>query len=431
MMDFRDNMHKCQEYVHGLEEEKKKIQVFQRELPLCLELVTQAIEACKQQLSGTTRTATTTTTTTECLNGHSECSEQTTSGDGPILEEFIPLKRNHNFNDVEDQHECNKPQINIITSNISNNININNNEKSGKKSDWLRSVQLWNQSPDLSTDQFQDHQPKKVAVVEVKKNGGGAFHPFQKEKSISNGHGNVNMDMDMDIDVNENKIKKNNDINDDNGNNNNNNNNNIKATSLPAVSACSSAEAAEDGARSGSGSGSAGGSKKEEKSEQSQRKSRRCWSPELHRRFLNALQQLGGSHVATPKQIRELMKVDGLTNDEVKSHLQKYRLHTRRPSSSIQNNATPQTPHQHFVVVGGIWVPPSEYAPVGTSGGITTTSPPPNGVYAPVATVASPTSLPRQQPKLSSQSRCGDRGSQSDGPDTSSSTHTTTASHAY
>lgn len=26
--------------------------------------------------------------------------------------------------------------------------------------------------------------------------------------------------------------------------------------------------------------------------------------------------------VATPKQIRELMKVEGLTNDEVKSHLQ-------------------------------------------------------------------------------------------------------------
>ncbi|KAK8962716.1 Two-component response regulator ARR18 [Platanthera guangdongensis] len=73
-----------------------------------------------------------------------------------------------------------------------------------------------------------------------------------------------------------------------------------------------------------------------------QRKARRCWSPDLHRRFVNALQRLGGSqcmsekspnfvgvtHVdntataATPKQIRELMKVDGLTNDEVKSHLQ-------------------------------------------------------------------------------------------------------------
>lgn len=36
-----------------------------------------------------------------------------------------------------------------------------------------------------------------------------------------------------------------------------------------------------------------GGEKKER---QSQRKTRRCWSPELHRRFLQALQQLGGSH---------------------------------------------------------------------------------------------------------------------------------------
>lgn len=65
------------------------------------------------------------------------------------------------------------------------------------------------------------------------------------------------------------------------------------------------------------------------------RKQRRCWSPELHRRFLNALQELGGSQAATPKQIRELMQVDGLTNDEVKSHLQKYRLHGRRaPTAS-------------------------------------------------------------------------------------------------
>ncbi|XP_058010513.1 transcription factor HHO5 isoform X2 [Hevea brasiliensis] len=67
----------------------------------------------------------------------------------------------------------------------------------------------------------------------------------------------------------------------------------------------------------------------------SYKKQRRCWSPELHRRFVDALQKLGGSQVATPKQIRELMQVDGLTNDEVKSHLQKYRLHVRKlPASS-------------------------------------------------------------------------------------------------
>ncbi|KAF5463832.1 hypothetical protein F2P56_013961 [Juglans regia] len=52
------------------------------------------------------------------------------------------------------------------------------------------------------------------------------------------------------------------------------------------------------------------------------RKQRRYWSPQLHRCFLEAVQQLGGEQVATPKQIRELMQVDGLTNDEVKSHLQ-------------------------------------------------------------------------------------------------------------
>ncbi|GMP28085.1 hypothetical protein CsSME_00003774 [Camellia sinensis var. sinensis] len=65
------------------------------------------------------------------------------------------------------------------------------------------------------------------------------------------------------------------------------------------------------------------------------KKERRCWSPELHRRFVDALEQLGGSQTATPKHIRELMQVDGLTNDEVKSHLQKYRIHVRKlPDSS-------------------------------------------------------------------------------------------------
>jgi hypothetical protein len=30
-------------------------------------------------------------------------------------------------------------------------------------------------------------------------------------------------------------------------------------------------------------------------SQSQQRKTRRCWSPELHRRFISALQQLGGA----------------------------------------------------------------------------------------------------------------------------------------
>ncbi|KAJ9561020.1 hypothetical protein OSB04_006180 [Centaurea solstitialis] len=94
--------------------------------------------------------------------------------------------------------------------------------------------------------------------------------------------------------------------------------------------------------------------------QQTSRKQRRCWSTELHRRFLNALQQLGGSHAATPKQIRELMQVEGLTNDEVKSHLQKYRLHTRRLPSS--NTNLPGA-----VLGGGLWMPPQDQYVVGSS----------------------------------------------------------------
>ncbi|KAG6487217.1 hypothetical protein ZIOFF_055801 [Zingiber officinale] len=81
---------------------------------------------------------------------------------------------------------------------------------------------------------------------------------------------------------------------------------------------------------------------------QAPRKVRRCWSPDLHRRFLSALKQLGGVQVATPKQIRELMKVDGLTNDEVKSHLQKYRLHAKKVSTSdLESQSIP-------IIAGGV-----------------------------------------------------------------------------
>ncbi|KAI5055680.1 hypothetical protein GOP47_0029201 [Adiantum capillus-veneris] len=69
------------------------------------------------------------------------------------------------------------------------------------------------------------------------------------------------------------------------------------------------------------------------------RKARRSWSPELHQLFVDALQKLGGAR-ATPKQIRELMDVEGLTNDEVKSHLQKYRLHARRLVASAAKSSS-------------------------------------------------------------------------------------------
>ncbi|KAL3833370.1 hypothetical protein ACJIZ3_008106 [Penstemon smallii] len=79
------------------------------------------------------------------------------------------------------------------------------------------------------------------------------------------------------------------------------------------------------------------------------KKFRRCWTSDLHEKFVNALDQLGGAQSATPKQIRQLMKVDGLTNDEVKSHLQKYRIHIKKlPTASdagpSTNSGSPQGP---------------------------------------------------------------------------------------
>ncbi|KAK6921779.1 SANT/Myb domain [Dillenia turbinata] len=383
MMNYTDNLQRCKEYCEALEEERKKIQVFHRELPLCLQLVTQAIEACKQQLS---------TTSTENY-GQSECSEQTSS-DGPVIEEykFIPIKRTSSF-DEEEQ-----------LSNKSKKNNVGNEEKSTKKSDWLKSVQLWNESPDRSPDK---DSPRK-GVVEVKKNG-GAFHPFTKENKISGISPQT-------------------------------------ATVRVSNSTATSSTVETANATTSTGGGGGGGGRKEEKEGQSQRKPRRCWSPELHRRFLHALQQLGGAHVATPKQIRELMKVDGLTNDEVKSHLQKYRLHTRRPSPAMASTGNPHPPQ--FVVVGGIWVPPPEYAAVAaTTTGETTTIASGNGIYAPVATPALPVQKPspsgsltisnnKQQQKQSHSSNSeershSDNGVHSNSPATSSSTHTTTASPAF
>ncbi|CAA0828088.1 myb-like HTH transcriptional regulator family protein [Striga hermonthica] len=49
------------------------------------------------------------------------------------------------------------------------------------------------------------------------------------------------------------------------------------------------------------------------------------WTPDLHNRFVEAIQKLGGKHRATPKRIMQVMAVRGLKISHVKSHLQLYR----------------------------------------------------------------------------------------------------------
>lgn len=100
--------------------------------------------------------------------------------------------------------------------------------------------------------------PRKASVVEVKRNG-GAFQPFHREE----GGGKANDKASAG-----------------------------KSPSPAPVAATSSTAGAVTG-------GNAGSSKRsEDKEGQAQRKQRRCWSPELHKRFLQALQQLGGPDCA-------------------------------------------------------------------------------------------------------------------------------------
>ncbi|PHT44834.1 Transcription factor LUX [Capsicum baccatum] len=56
---------------------------------------------------------------------------------------------------------------------------------------------------------------------------------------------------------------------------------------------------------------------------------RLVWTPQLHKRFVDVVAHLGIKN-AVPKTIMQLMNVEGLTRENVASHLQKYRLYLKR-----------------------------------------------------------------------------------------------------
>ncbi|KAJ8458858.1 hypothetical protein OPV22_031784 [Ensete ventricosum] len=265
---------KLEESVKSLEEERRKIDAFKRELPLCMLLLTDVIEGLKKELE--------------------RCRGQKLAN---AFEEFIPIRR-----------KCEKEAGVKLEADCEDKMN------------WMSSAQLWS----VNSSENNDEDDKSITDV---RNG----RP------------------DCDADKESLCLKS----------------KNLSAGSTFVQFKGISALATKPKEEAGGGSGSKGVARalpamtgahlSLQVLQQAPRKARRCWSPELHRRFVLALQHLGGVRVATPKQIRELMKVDGLTNDEVKSHLQKYRLHSRKLPNASASFSRP------LMVLGGLWVPPENH----------------------------------------------------------------------
>ncbi|GAA0143166.1 hypothetical protein LIER_03915 [Lithospermum erythrorhizon] len=117
-------------------------------------------------------------------------------------------------------------------------------------------------------------------------------------------------------------------------NSNNTNQTDIINTVVNSPQANSSAEFDSDmgGTRVGGEGGVGIGSGLDEQA-RTLKRPRLVWTPQLHKRFVDAVAHLGIKN-AVPKTIMQLMSVDGLTRENVASHLQKYRLYLKRMQSN-------------------------------------------------------------------------------------------------
>lgn len=161
------------------------------------------------------------------------------------------------------------------------------------KENWMLSAQLWSQAGDPNKQQSSilpkseaDHNtfnnvgncPK--LGLDNKQRNGGAFLPFTKERSLIPNNSSIMALPDLALVSNEREMEEKKCTDSENGMSDNSN----KISNVMVGKAVDSQSPTNTTTTPATPTSS-----------QTHRKARRCWSPDLHRRFVNALQMLGGS----------------------------------------------------------------------------------------------------------------------------------------
>lgn len=183
------------------------------------------------------------------------------AGARPVLEEFIPLKNTTSSDPTENE---------------GNNI-------AADKANWMTSAQLWNQESEEAkppqsplTTSPQETEIKLALNGKQRMNGGGAFHPFSSKDRVSSSPcGEAFPELALASSHKEEMEDK-------------KNSSETSSRRDNSAGKCGNNSVADQKEQVSSGT-------QANTTTQTHRKARRCWSPDLHRRFVNALHMLGGS----------------------------------------------------------------------------------------------------------------------------------------
>lgn len=188
---------------------------------------------------------------------------QTNQAPRPVLEDFLPIKH----------------------------TSVDGSEKApnapSEKASWMVSAQLWSPANDATRNQPLTSPPLKETehafdvspklALDTKQRNGGAFLPFSKEKNKGMGSASRGLP-ELALASSEKAIEE--------------------KKSCVEMDSGSIGTRRDNGGKGGGAEQGKGGSNTATEGQlapQTHRKARRCWSPDLHRRFVNALQILGGS----------------------------------------------------------------------------------------------------------------------------------------